>query len=423
VQAKSSAPDVLAAGKCLPALGEVVPAMAERFTPSAALGVVIVDAAGLEFLEAQQGPEVFERVRQKLDTMIRSALEPVLDDRDVVARGDVGRSEVAILILRDERSAEFCRTELPRICDLISDRLSRSAQQLIYPYARQLPALPVGFSLALRNPRLGGVTQLRELLDGARSDARLNRKLELRERRRDFLTFLLHGGVTSVYEPIVCTQSLTVYGYEALARGPENSPLAAAGALFGAAEEHGMLYELDCLCRAAALDGAIDFPSGTKLFMNIRPTSIHDPRFRPDALIRTLDRCRLSPRDVVFEISEQESIENYEVFRETRDQYGQLGFQFALDDTGAGYASLEAVMELAPEFIKVDRAFVTGIDEDPARQAMVRAFQQVARSVGARIVGEGLDRLEELQKLAELGIDFGQGWLFGKATPLRPKAR
>jgi hypothetical protein len=114
--------------------------------------------------------------------------------------------------------------------------------------------------------------------------------------------------------------------------------------------------------------------------MNIRPSSFHDPNFQLDALQRTLDRCGLAPRDVVFEISEQESIENYEIFREARDNYGKLGFQFALDDTGAGYASLEAVMELAPEFIKVDRAFVQGIDQDSSRRTWC-AFHLIARDM------------------------------------------
>ena len=76
-------------------------------------------------------------------------------------------------------------------------------------------------------------------------------------------------------------------------------------------------------------------------------------------------------------------------------------------------------MKLAPEFLKVDRAFVAGIDEDPARQNMVRAFQSMAERMNARIIGEGLDTMQELQMLSELGIDFGQGWLFGKPTPLR----
>jgi EAL domain-containing protein (putative c-di-GMP-specific phosphodiesterase class I) len=179
------------------------------------------------------------------------------------------------------------------------------------------------------------------------------------------------------------------------------------------------MFQLDCLCRQSGLDGARDLPGGAKLFLNVRPTTIHDPNFRADALERTLERVNLTPADVVFEISEQESIANFAIFREVRDYYGKLGFQIALDDTGAGYASLEAVMELAPEFIKVDRAFCAGIDEDPGRQEILRALQSLAERIGSRIIGEGLDRLEELETLGRLGIPFGQGWLFGKPHPLR----
>lgn len=160
-------------------------------------------------------------------------------------------------------------------------------------------------------------------------------------------------------------------------------------------------------------------PSGTRLFLNVRPTTIHDPSFRPEALIRTLEHSQLRPSDVVFEISEQESIQSFDVFREFRDEYKNLGFQFALDDTGAGYASLQSVIELEPDFIKVDRALITGLDMDPARQALLQALQGVAGGIGARIIAEGLDTLEELETLDRLGIPFGQGWLFGKPTPLR----
>jgi len=168
-----------------------------------------------------------------------------------------------------------------------------------------------------------------------------------------------------------------------------------------------------------ALKGSRGFPADCKLFLNVRPTTIHDPNFREELLGRTLAECGLQPSDVVFEISEQESIGNFEIFREVRDYYRKLGFQIALDDTGAGYASLEAVMELSPEFIKIDRAFIKGIDQDPARQQLVSALRTVAEQINAQMIGEGLDTLEELEMLGKLGIKFGQGWLFGKPMPLR----
>ena len=117
--------------------------------------------------------------------------------------------------------------------------------------------------------------------------------------------------------------------------------------------------------------------------------------------------------------TEQESIENFEIFREVRDYYGNLGLQIALDDVGAGYASLESILELSPDYIKVDRAFVAGIDEDPMRQELLSALQTLADKINAKIIGEGLDKLAELETLRRLGISFGQGWLFGKPHPLR----
>ena len=122
---------------------------------------------------------------------------------------------------------------------------------------------------------------------------------------------------------------------------------------------------------------------------------------------------------MVFEISEQESIHNFPLFRGMRDDYGRLGFEFALDDTGTGYASFQTLLELSPEFVKVDRALVSGVDEDPAKRAILQGFQSIGDRIGARLIGEGLDTLEELRTLGKLGIPFGQGWLFGKPAPLR----
>jgi EAL domain-containing protein (putative c-di-GMP-specific phosphodiesterase class I) len=258
-------------------------------------------------------------------------------------------------------------------------------------------------------------------LSEARHEAAFNRKLIDRRRRTEFIELVLDRKVTSVYEPIVDVNTRTVFGYEALARGPEGSDLRSPLTLFGIAEKEDLVFELDCLCRASGLEGAIDYPKGTKLFLNIRPTTIHDPNFKAEKLIGTLERCQLQPSDVVFEISEQESIHNFETFLEIRDYYRGLGFQIALDDTGAGYAGLESMVRLSPEFIKVDRSFVSGVDQDPVRQDLLGALQAVAGRTGSRIIGEGLDTLEELETLAALGIEFGQGWLFGKPTPLRAR--
>jgi EAL domain-containing protein (putative c-di-GMP-specific phosphodiesterase class I) len=403
----------------LPALSGTLPRIAEHFSRLGGLGLVLIDGGAIHDVENRHGFAAHERIFRALASVIRDVCGDRMRADDILVTGDPGRSEIAVLLFRDRDQGDFYRAEVAPLALQIRRAIQKNLNRIFYPFARARASIPTGIAVAFRNPLFGEVTQIRRALDEARSDAELTEQRSLRVDKRTLIRVLLNGRVHSVYEPIVDAKTFTVFGYEALSRGPEGTSLSAPLALFELAERTGLVFDLDCLCRRRALDGAIDFPSGSKLFLNIRPSAFHDPSFQPDELCRTLERCRLSPSDVVFEISEQESIENFSIFRKARDDYGAMGFQFALDDTGSGYASFQSVMELAPEFVKVDRAFVAGIDGDPARQAILHGFQTIADRINARIVGEGLDTLEELETLRDLGIPFGQGWLFGKPTPLR----
>jgi EAL domain-containing protein (putative c-di-GMP-specific phosphodiesterase class I) len=400
-------------------LSEVATHVAPAFDRAGALVALVVDARNLDVLERRFGSEAHGRVLAELGDALGAACHGVAPGRATIARGDIGRGEIVALLPAARGDGELYSQGIAAMGSAMRGELARRGARAAYPWLRELPMLALGHAFVMRNPMLAPLTQIRDAVEAARADADLNLRLAARERRRQLMEILVHETVYSVYEPIVDARNFTVFGYEALVRGPDGTAYASPLQLFDVAEQEGLLFELDCLCRSAAITGAAGFPDGTKLFMNMRPSSLHDPNFQRDALVRTLDRCGLVPGDVVFEISEQESIENYDIFREARDAYGKLGFQFALDDTGVGYASLEAVAELAPEFIKVDRVFVRGIDQDKVRQTILRALQSLASDLDARIIGEGLDTLEELRMLDTLGIPFGQGWLFGKPQPLR----
>ena len=405
----------------LPHLGEALETVAQRFDRHGALGMVVIDAQALAELERDFGHDAYRQSLATLaDLATHTARDHLVGDA-FVTLGDTGRHEVLIHLFRQCGDGDFYRAEIPAFLAALDRALVQGGQRVVYPYLRKAPIFGTGYAAALRNPHLGAATQIRDTFREACADARLAAQLAERRRRREFIGLVYAGKVSSVYEPIVDVATKTVFGYEALARGPEGTDFHSPLALFETALKENLIFELDCLCRRAGLEGAVGLPEGTKLFLNVRPTTIHDPSFKPEALIRTLEATQLQPSDLVFEISEQESIQSFDTFREVRDEYSKLGFQFALDDTGAGYASLEAVMELEPEFIKVDRAFVREIDKDPARRTLLRALHAVAEDTGARIIAEGLDTLEELEVLGEMKIPFGQGWLFGKPTPLRAK--
>ena len=384
-----------------------------------AFGLVFIDGAALERLERRYGVDAHAHAVDQLREIVRETCSGDLQSEDLVVGGSASPDEVAVFFFRPRSDDGFYRERLPELTRQLGERLAADGHKIVYPYYRDSPNLPIGYATIFHNPGLGDHRQILWALGLAREDAKLNNAIALRERHRVFEDLVLAEDIAILYEPIVNLTTREVLGHEALVRGPWKSDFHSPDKLFRLAEETGLTFELDCLCRRTALRGARGLEAGRKLFLNCLPTAIHDPAFRGEALRETLEDLRLRPEDLVFEISERESIENFSIFREARDHYKELGFQIALDDTGVAYGSLEAVMELAPDFIKVDMSFVRGIDTDPTRQELLRALHAVAGKQGGQIIAEGIESTEELETLQGLGIPYGQGYLFGRAAPLR----
>lgn len=393
--------------------------LCERFRATRACAVLVVGAPELSRIERFYGADSARGVTDVLLATLEEVWRDRRGEQDLVVRADAGRDEVALFLFRGRDDGAFYGNEMRALATAVREHLVKQGGRIFYPYARVAPPLQVGWGVALRNPLADDRRQLRELLDDARQEAELVAQLAARERRLEFQQVLLREEVSILFEPIVNLATRDVIGFEALARGPAGSDLQTPVAFFQRAEEGGLLFDADSLCRRRALDAARGLAPGKKLFLNCLPSAIRDPQFRGAALQEALERLRLRPTDVVFEISERESVGNFAMFREARDHFASLGLGIALDDTGVGYSSLEAVMELAPDFIKVDQVLVRGIDTDPPRQELLRSLNAVAAKLGARVIAEGIETSEELATLQGLGVPFGQGYLLGRAAPLR----
>ncbi|MHA7839313.1 MAG: EAL domain-containing protein [bacterium] len=383
-----------------------------------AFALLLVDGSPLARIESRYGVQAHRRAVETLGALVREACLPDLGEEDLMVTGSAGPDELALFFFRPRSDSHFYCTRLPEIERRLVERLEQEGQKIVYPYERDAPDLSVGQATSFYDPGLGEARQILAALEQARRDAELNRAITRRDRRRIFQQLVLAEDISVLYEPIVNLTTREVLGFEALVRGPWKTDLHAPHRLFQRAEETGLVFELDCLCRRTALRGARGLEPGRLLFLNCLPTAIHDPAFRGEVLKDSLRDLRLRPEDLVFEISERESIDNFSIFREARDHYKELGFRIALDDTGVAYGSLEAVMELAPDFIKVDLSLVRGIDTDPPRQELLRALHAVAGKLGGQIIAEGIETTEEFETLQGLGIPYGQGYLFGRAAPL-----
>lgn len=242
----------------------------------------------------------------------------------------------------------------------------------------------------------------------------LGREEEASRRRRSLVatvTPLVDGtGLTMVFQPIVDLSRSTVAGFEALARFSAE-PLRAPDAWFADAAEAGLGVELEITALSAAL-GALDrLPGGAYLSVNASAETACST-----ALASVLADVDLSR--VVLEITEHAAVTNYEELAVALRPLRARGMRLAVDDAGAGVASLHHILELAPELIKMDISLTRGIDASPARAALATALVSFARATRAAILAEGIETTAELDALGRLGVGYGQGYLLGRPGPL-----
>ncbi len=263
-----------------------------------------------------------------------------------------------------------------------------------------------------------GVTLSRALTTAQRMESRPLNMNELSITSR-FNTILVQGWVTAHYQPILDFRTDTILGWEALARGPEGSAFRSPVMLFQTAEELGRLFALEKLCREAAIRNVGDLQDGQKLFLNIHPKTMADPAFSPGQTLELMDKCGLVPDNVVFEITEQHSVQDFDLFYRTLAHYRSQGFQIAVDDAGAGYAGLALIAELQPDYIKLDKSLIDDIHKDPVKRALVETTATFADKIGSRIIGEGIESRDQAVCLKDIGVHCGQGFFL--ARPAVPK--
>jgi len=275
----------------------------------------------------------------------------------------------------------------------------------------------IGYSLILHNPLINSDRLVLQLIEDAKRMAAFQ-DYRLSVKSKEVLQeLILKEDVRTLFQPIVDLRSRETLGYEGLTRGPQGTEYESPYMLFDVATESDLVFELDRLCRRRALTSAADLKAEHKLFVNLLPTTIRDPEFQGERMLEFLRQYNLSPSRIVLEITERLAIENYELFLEAMKTFTDLGFEVAIDDMGAGYSGLEKIVHMNPKYLKFDLMMVRDIDTSFVKREMLKAIHSLAQNVGADVIAEGIERVEELDVLIELGIPYGQGFLFARPAP------
>ncbi len=223
----------------------------------------------------------------------------------------------------------------------------------------------------------------------------------------------------TVYQPIMDLNQELIAGYEVLTRGPDGAFESPAD-FFRICIENNILTTVDLQCLRLCLEDAPNVGPNMRLHVNLFPSTLLETPVK-----NLIDIFPQERNGTVYclEISEQQFITEPGYLREAISGLKQAGILVAIDDVGFGRSSLETLILLEPDLVKVDRKYVSGISREPSKARLLRRLANVAKSLGAEIVAEGIEDRADLPLLKEMGINYGQGFLWGDLLPVLPALR
>ena len=245
-------------------------------------------------------------------------------------------------------------------------------------------------------------------LAGALIGRTVHERTAVHLRREAIRAIIAAGAFHPVFQPIVDVERDVVVGYEALTRFDDG---VRPDVRFAEAASIGLDAELELATLRASLTAAEALPGGQWLNLNVSPALI----IAGTELRALIEGSR---RHLVLEVTEHTQVANYPLLLAAMTGLGP-DVEFAVDDAGAGFASLRHILELRPAFVKLDRWLIADLETDSARQAMIVGLRHFARATGCRLIAEGIETEDELAILQALNIRLGQGYLLGRPGPIR----
>jgi len=251
---------------------------------------------------------------------------------------------------------------------------------------------------------------VREASDRAgRRESRLLHHLEVQLRRA-----IRDEQLLTHFQPIVRLDNFEICGYEALTRGPIGSEIESPEVIFRLARDGELVWDLEQLCIGNLRPYLSELLSRGRLFVNLEAQFLQLLDDRGTAVLDVLSDFASS---VVLEVTERSAIHDFPRFRKVLRGLKASGFAIAIDDCGSGYASLESIAELRPDYLKVGHGLFHGVVDDPVRFKLVELVVQAAKAIGATTIAEAIETDEQLALCRELGIPLGQGFMFARPAP------
>lgn len=248
------------------------------------------------------------------------------------------------------------------------------------------------------------------------------RKKEMIEYRK-FVAFhqiMRNQTLSTFFQPILDLDTGENLGYEILNRPPVSKLFPTTEQFYDFVGQTDQVSRFECGCRQISLknfsERLVNLPESrdSLIFLNIHPLALSNDNFASGELLELVGQHGISPRQIVFELTEKQAVTDYEAYDQVLSAYRSQGFQVAIDDAGSGYNSLKTLVYLKPEYVKLDRSLIHKIHLNPVQQQIVEILLEYANTSGTRVIAEGIESVEELSYLRRRGVHMGQGYALGR---------
>jgi EAL domain-containing protein (putative c-di-GMP-specific phosphodiesterase class I) len=393
----------------LPTLAAVLDDVRRLLEERGSLALLYLDLAAAG-TESTHGWQLYDDVVQAFARALFSLRqEGLLGPRDIIATMGV-RSDKFLLFTRSSEAGALEAASLEKRSHRLQEHIQRMLPRLLPGSITTPVTFHAGHSLMYRDPMLRAERSIHRALDEAMFMS-LRQRTREEDRRAQGLDEIIGGrGVVTLYQPILDLFTMNVLGHEVFSRGPAGGPFEDAEQLFSLAERTGRLLDLERVCRRRALSSVRrHLAPGAKLFLNTSARALADSEVAGTDFIRMVEQHGLEHGDVVLEITERMALEERQPYRAMLRHLKREGFGIAIDDMGAGYSSLQSLVEMEPDYLKFDISLVRQIDRSLIKRSLLETLVDLSARIGARVVAEGIEHEPELVTLREMGVPLGQG--------------
>ena len=390
----------------LPTVPMVLDRVKELIIEQSEVGILFVDIERFESIEAEFGWAFFDEFLRRVGEVLAQEVRERFR-KPIICSNRVGGSSFFVFYetqgqdLSAENASEAASNELrERLIEALRKRFPQMQQGQIGFF---VGSTRLDYRPQIRLERQ--IYQGMQIASDAVRDAEQQRKKQLTRELRDIIR---RKRVTTLFQPIIHAREQTIFGYEVLTRGPAGSSFRNSDMLFSFARDAKLAWALETIALEVALKRLRDIDFGDRKFLlNLEAEMFEESEFRIHEMVSFFTEHR---GNFVFELTERAAIEDYNVFRGFLDEFRDKGIEVAIDDAGSGYASLEAIASLSPDYLKVTKGLVSTLAAEPIKQDLVRMLVDLAGKIGAKTIAEGIETIEEFETCRGLGIDLIQGY-------------